>query len=211
MNIHCFVFNPFSENTYLIWNSKKEAILIDPGCCTVDEQEQLSQFIKFNSLIIRYLYLTHAHIDHVLGLHWINAAFGLIPRFHLDELIVYQNGPAVSKLYGLGNLVLPGFGPFIKESVISELDELTFEIIFTPGHSPGSICFYNKEANSLISGDVLFDGSIGRTDLPGGNYETLISSIQDKLMTLPDDTIVYSGHGPTTTIGKERISNPFLV
>ncbi|MBK9716514.1 MAG: MBL fold metallo-hydrolase [Saprospiraceae bacterium] len=210
MEIHCFTVNPFSENSYLIWSESKKAIVIDPGFYTQAEQYAFKEFILENGLQLEKVVLTHAHIDHIFGLEFIFKEFGLQPWMNLYEKPVYLAGGQISQMYGMNVFNYPEPGGWIDEQLEYPLADLNFEVLFTPGHSPGSISFYNKEHGVLFSGDVLFEGSIGRTDLPGGDHKTLISSIQKKLLILPHSTKVYSGHGGITTIGQEKMCNPFL-
>jgi hydroxyacylglutathione hydrolase len=206
-----FTFNPLQENTYLLYNEEKLALLIDPGCADESEQNELLAFIQHHQLNVQYLINTHAHIDHVMGCQWAFEKFQTPLHLHQQEKEVLKMAPVSALMWGLqldhykGNVsdLLPG------QSI--ELGKDQLEIIFLPGHSPGHVGFYCKEQQFIISGDVLFYESIGRTDLPGGNHEQLLNSIRQQLFTLPDATIVYSGHGPSTTIGHEKKHNPFLL
>lgn len=210
MNIHAFQFNPFQENTYILYNEQKQGIVIDPGCFEGYEKKMLDDFIKKQGIQLEGLWLTHAHIDHVLGIPHIHSTYGLSPIMHKGELELYEKTPQISDAYGIPCAQLPDPKEFVEEGDKLTLGDEQFEVLFTPGHSPASICFFNRTRKKLISGDVLFQGSIGRTDLPGGNMDTLLESIQEKLMELEDDVEVFSGHGSSTTIGAEKKSNPFL-
>jgi len=205
-----FTFNPFQENTYIIYTDQKNAFIIDPGNSTITENSQVCDFLLENKLQLKRLLLTHAHLDHVLGNHFIYEKFGLLPEVNKEDLFFIERMKESAAMYGIRCELSPKPANFINEGDEITLDNYTFQCIHTPGHSPGSISYYNKENNILISGDVLFNGSIGRSDLPLGDHDTLIRSITEKLMLLPDETKVYSGHGPSTTIGRERTSNPFL-
>lgn len=210
MQITSFTFNPFQENTYLLSNEAKEAIIIDPGMYNADEMQLLDAFIIQNRLNPKKVLLTHAHLDHVMGLKVFLDKYDVPFYLHEKELPVYTTAEEVAQRYGV-ELCLPKK----KHELISEKERIAFgetqlEIRLAPGHSPGSICFYSAENNWVIGGDVLFQQSIGRTDLPGGDYDTLIRSIQTQLFTLDDATRVYAGHGPSTTIGLEKMNNPFL-
>ncbi len=205
-----FSFNPFQENTYVLYTESKNAIIIDPGNSTVTENSQLKTFISEKELKLKRLLLTHAHLDHVLGNRFIFDTYGLLAEVHREDMFFIDRMKESATMYGINCELSPQPEKFIAEGDEIVLDNYKFQCFHTPGHSPGSISFYNRENNILISGDVLFSGSIGRSDLPKGDHETLIRSINEKLMVLPDDTKVYSGHGPATTIGKERHSNPFL-
>lgn len=208
--IKAFTFNAFQENTYLLYNENADAILIDPGCYENAEQTELKEFITQNGLTLKRMIFTHAHIDHVLGASFIERTYGLAMEMHEFELPVWRAIPSYASNYGFVYQSAEEPQTFLTTSdeIILGTDKL--QIIFTSGHSPGSISFYCAAQQFIISGDVLFFKSIGRTDLAGGNFETLIQSIKEQLFTLPADTKVYAGHGITTTIGQERIHNPFL-
>jgi hydroxyacylglutathione hydrolase len=205
-----FEFNPFAENTYIIYTDNKEAAIIDPGCSTVHERAQLADFIKNEGLKPVLLLNTHCHIDHVLGNHFVYSEYGLAPILHKDELVVLQTMPQVAAFYGVEATPSPEPLRFIEEHEKIQLGDITLEVIYAPGHSPGSVCFYNAKEKILWGGDVLFRESIGRTDLSGGDYDTLEHNIHTKLFTLPDDVEVFSGHGIPTTIGYEKLHNPFV-
>lgn len=206
-----FVFNPFQENTYLIHDDTNECIIIDPGCYTKEEKKILDDFIDAKALKPVRLINTHCHIDHVFGNHYVAEKYGLELEIHKGEIPVLEALPMVAQMYGI-----PLFDPvmkatkFLDENDVIKFGNTELKILFTPGHSPASISFYNEQEGYVIGGDVLFQGSIGRTDLPGGDFNTLINSIKKNFMNLPVDTKVYSGHGPSTTVGFEAIHNPFL-
>lgn len=211
IQIKSFVFGPFQENTYVLWDETKEAVVIDPGNISTTENLQLKQFIESNGLALKHLLLTHAHIDHISGNRFVYDTWKLLPEVHREDLGYIERHKAVADMYGLPCEESPLPQKFLKEGEAVSFGNSRLEMIFTPGHSPGSITFYCKEQDFVIAGDVLFYGSIGRTDLPGGNYETLIRSIKEKLFPLGDNIKVYNGHGQSTTIGFERKNNPFLV
>lgn len=208
--IECFTFNPFQENTYLLYDETKECIIIDPGCYEAYEKEQLANYIKENSLKPVILLNTHCHVDHILGNNFVYKKYGLKPRLHRLELPLLNASDIYSSMYGINVEPSPQPDIFLNEKDIIKFGTTELKILFTPGHSPGSLTFYNPEENIAIAGDVLFLQSIGRTDLPGGNYETLIKNIKEKLFTLDDQTKIYPGHGPQTTIAFEKDNNPFL-
>jgi hydroxyacylglutathione hydrolase len=210
IHVQQFVFNEFQENTYVLYDESKECIIIDPGCHLNTEQKQLTDFITNNMLVPVKLVNTHCHIDHVLGNSFVAKKYDLTLYLHKDELITYKETGRWAQLFGLVVEEIPDKQVFIKEGDQITFGNSTLDILFTPGHSIASLTFYNKQEKLAIAGDVLFMESIGRTDLPGGNYETLINSIKEKLFTLEDDVRVYSGHGLQTTIGHERKFNPFL-
>jgi hydroxyacylglutathione hydrolase len=205
-----FTFNAFQENTYIIYNASKECWIIDPGNSNAQEDALLLKTIEDLQLKPVELILTHAHIDHVFGNHFIFKQFGLAPMMHEKEVQVLGFAAMAAARWSVAYTESPAPKGFLKEGTTLKLGEDEFKILFTPGHSPGSICFYNEKDKYCISGDVLFQSSIGRTDLPGGDYDTLIASIKTQLMVLEDDVKIYSGHGPVTTIGRERKMNPFL-
>ncbi len=210
ISIQGFTFNPFQENTYILYDETKECVIIDPGCSNKSEQEDMVQFIIDEGLKPVKLLNTHCHIDHVFGNTFVAKKYNLGLEIHKDDLETLHSLPRVSHLYGLT----------VEESVepsnfLNEGDQIKFgtsslDILFTPGHSPGSICFFDHAEKIIIGGDVLFQGSIGRTDLPGGDHETLLTSIREKLFVLADVYTVLSGHGPETTIGFEKKNNPYV-
>jgi len=209
IQIQTFTFNPFSENTYLVYDETGEGVVIDPGCYEKAEKETLQQFIEFNNIKLKYLLNTHCHIDHVLGNDFIKT------KYHVPLLIHKNDEPVLSSV----KVYAPSYGfnqyhETLPDGYLAENDTVSFgniilEVLFLPGHSPGHIGFYHKESGSLVSGDVLFEQSIGRTDLPGGDFNTLIKSIHQKIFTLPDNVIVYPGHGNATSVGEEKNSNPY--
>lgn len=205
-------FNPFQENTYVVYETvSKQAIIFDPGCLGAAEEATLFATLKSQDLTPIRLINTHCHLDHVYGNAAVAEKFGLKLGIHPLEVPVLEAVPRINEAYGLPPMTpSPAPGYFINEGEVIELGEARFEVLLTPGHSPGSICFYNRAESYVIAGDVLFHRSIGRSDLPGGDFDTLMGSIHTKLMPLPDETIVYPGHGPSTTIGEERRENPFL-
>lgn len=211
INIHSFTFNPFEENTYILYDETKECIIIDPGCYEKFEQEKLTAFIEKQELKPVRLLNTHCHLDHVFGNKFVADLYGLELEMNELDLPILQNAPVAAQLYGIPNVdTSPEPAKFLNEGDVVEFGNSKLDILFTPGHSPGHIVFYNNDQKFVIGGDVLFYGSIGRTDLPGGDHDTLINNIKEKLLPLGDDFQVYSGHGPTTNIGFERENNPFL-
>lgn len=210
MKIHSFVFNTFQENTYVVYNDKGLCAIFDPGMSNKEEEELLTSFITQNDLKPIALYNTHCHIDHVLGNRFIFEKYGLVPQFHEGEVPVLVAVENVAPMYGFRYETSPIPETFLEENQTVTIGEDTLQLLFVPGHSPAHLCFYSSEAGFLIGGDVLFRNSIGRTDLPGGNHQQLLENIQQKIYTLPEQTIVYPGHGPTTTIGFEKDTNPFI-
>lgn len=210
LKIKSFVFSPIEENTYLLYNGFNECIIIDPGCYFPEEQEELLGFITQSALKPRMLLNTHCHLDHVFGNKFVAETFGLTLHLHEKEKVLLDYAPTSGLLYNMPFDNYKGDYIYLKHGDKLTLGEDEFQVIEAPGHSPGHICFYCAKQNFIISGDVLFNRSIGRTDLPGGDHETLLKNIREKLFVLPDETRVYSGHGPETTIGEEKKFNPFL-
>ena len=211
MEFKRFVFNLFQENTYIIYDDTKEAIIIDCGCSNKDEQQVLINFIEQNELKIVKALNTHLHIDHIAGNAFIKEKFGLSPTAHDGDIVIYENTPQQAAMFGFPmEQTPPQLGEIINEGDLITFGNETLEVLHVPGHSPGSLCFYNKEEKIIFVGDVLFQHSVGRTDLWGGDMNTLIIGIKSKLMTLTDEIIVAPGHGDYTTIGEERRNNPFF-
>jgi glyoxylase-like metal-dependent hydrolase (beta-lactamase superfamily II) len=209
--IKVFTFNPVQENTYLLYNEHNECIIIDPGCYYDHEKDELQSFINTNKLQPKILLNTHCHLDHVFGNKFIAEEYNLKLKAHALEQPVLEMAPASGLMFNLPFDSYMGEITFLEEGDVVSLRDDKLKVIHAPGHSPGSICFYCEKQKFIIGGDVLFKNSIGRTDLPYGSHEDLIRNIKEKLFALPEDVIVYSGHGPTTTIGDERESNPYLV
>lgn len=209
MTLESFVFNPFSENTYVAFDDTKEAVIIDPGCYEPSEQAELDRFIAAQGLTVKYILNTHCHIDHVLGNFHCKTKYKVPLLIHRQDEKVLLAVQSYASNYGFA-----GYQPTVPDRFLEENESFVFgnmswKVLFLPGHSPGHIAFYDEQKKTVLSGDVLFKRSIGRTDLPGGNFDVLLHSIQQKLFLLPDDVVVYSGHGPTTTIGEEKKLNPF--
>ncbi|MEZ4804868.1 MAG: MBL fold metallo-hydrolase [Bacteroidia bacterium] len=210
LKVKSFTFNPFGENTYIVYSENGECIIFDPGMYLSSEQEELSRFIDANQLKPIHLINTHCHIDHIFGNTYCADKYNLKLKAHQLEKSILAMGEQSAMLYGLKYHKSVEIKTSINEKETIEIGQDQLELRFTPGHSPGSLSFYNQDFNFVIVGDALFKHSIGRTDLPGGDHQTLINSIKSELLSLPDQTIVYSGHGDPTTIGEERKSNPFL-
>jgi len=210
LRIFSFEFNPFSENTYIISDENGISAIIDPGCLYEEEQEQIFETVKQNRLKIERVLLTHCHIDHVMGCRFIYEQFGLLPEHHEIERAMLANARAQGRFFGIDCPEPPTAKNYLLPNSNIQIGSLELKLFHTPGHSPGSITVFHEPSKTLFSGDVLFLGSIGRTDLPGGNYETLMQSIYQILLPLGNQVTVYSGHGPKTTIGNEKLNNPFL-
>jgi glyoxylase-like metal-dependent hydrolase (beta-lactamase superfamily II) len=210
LQLKSFAFNPFSENTYIVFNENKNAFIIDPGNFSDEETEILNQFIVDNELKVQNILLTHAHIDHVLGLQKAFDKYIVPILMHELEKEILDRNPMDANRFGFFFKPFEGEISYLKENEILKLDEDEFKILHVPGHSPGHIAFHNEAEKFMISGDVLFEGSIGRTDLYKGNSEELLNSIREKLFILEEETKVYNGHGNPTTIGFEKKYNPFF-
>ncbi|MBD0278097.1 MAG: MBL fold metallo-hydrolase [Flavisolibacter sp.] len=210
LNVQSFIFNPVQENTYVVYNEQKQCCIIDPGCYFASEELELKRFIEQNGLQPLYLLNTHCHLDHIFGNRWVHQTYNLTLHLNKLEKPVLEYGPVAGQMWQLPFDNYDGAFHFIDEGDVIRLSDDELQILFTPGHSPGSVTFYNKAGKFIISGDVLFNGSIGRTDLPGGDFSLLEESIKTKLYTLPEDVIVYPGHGDSTTIGDEMKTNPFV-
>ncbi|MDR1119782.1 MAG: MBL fold metallo-hydrolase [Dysgonamonadaceae bacterium] len=211
MKIKIFVFNIISVNTFILYDDTHEAVIIDCGCLKADEQTALTDFIKDNKLIVKHLLNTHLHMDHAFGNTFAAQTFGLQPegnRLDETELPPLQQQAARFGIQ-INDPAIP-FGSYLDDGDTVSFGLNTLHCLHVPGHSPGSLAFYSPEAACVFSGDVLFQGSIGRTDLWGGDFNTLIAGIRNKLLTLPDHTTVYPGHGSPTTIGEEKRFNRYL-
>lgn len=211
ISIKKFVFSPFQENTYIVYNQHKNAIVVDPGCYEMQEKEALKSFIESEGLTVKKLVNTHCHLDHVFGNRFVCDTYQVLPEYHKLDEPTMKMAPISASMYGIpGFEESPKCADYLVENTVLSLDEDEFELRFCPGHAPGHLVLVNHSQKLVIGGDVLFRASIGRTDLPGGNHQALIDSIKTQLFTLSDDFIVYSGHGPETTIGFEKENNPFL-
>jgi len=211
MTIKQFTFNPFQENTYIVYDETTEAVIIDAGCIFDAEKQALKQFITDNQLTIKHVLNTHLHLDHQFGNKFLYDTYGLKPEAHKEDEFLLENVVAQAKSFGFPiNEEAQELGDYIVENQEIIFGNSTLKAIHVPGHSPGSLALYCEKENLVFVGDVLFLGSIGRTDLAKGDYSTLILSITKKLLPLPDSTVVYSGHGPATTIGYEKLNNPYL-
>lgn len=211
MTIKHFVFNPFMENTYLIYDHTGEAAIIDAGCNSVHEYATLSNYITEQKLTLKYVLNTHLHLDHQFGNAYLFETYGIAPMAHRADAPFIETIPAQAAMYGLPLERQPiAVTHFLQHGDEICVGQIKLQVLHTPGHSKGGVCFYCKSEQTVFAGDTLFKGSIGRTDLPGGDYDELIRSIQRQLLTLPDETRLFCGHGESTTIGQERAMNPFL-
>lgn len=209
IQIQMFVFNPFQENTYVIFDETDECVIVDPGCYDEHEKKELSDFISDNGLKVQKLLNTHCHIDHILGNDFVKQKYNTKLYLHQTEEFVLNAQKILAPHYGFNRYQESKPDVYLTEADVVEFGDQKFTVLFVPGHSPGHIAFYNEKEKVVFAGDVLFQNSIGRTDLPGGNHNTLIQSIHQKLFTLPNDVTVYPGHGGETTIGVEKRTNPF--
>lgn len=210
LNIQSFVFNAFQENTYVLFNEKKQCWIVDPGMYTADELNTLFRFIDGNNLEPQAIINTHTHLDHIFGVAAVTDKYNIPFLIHEKDLPVLNGAAGSAMLFGFNFNQVPQPNGYIEDGKDLAIGEDMLQVRFVPGHSPGSIAFYYPESKWVIAGDALFQGSIGRTDLPGGNHEQLINSIRTELFSLPDETTVHSGHGPSTSIGFEKGHNPFL-
>jgi len=211
IDIHTFTFNAFSVNTYILSDEfSGKCVIIDAGCHTSEEKKLLTGFIKENNLKPEILLNTHCHVDHVFGNNMLKEEYNLRIESHKDDLFLLNNAVEHARLFGLNIEQPPKPDVLLDENDGIKFGQSGLSILHVPGHSPGSIAFVNKEQKFIITGDVLFNGSIGRTDLQGGNMEQLLNSIKSKILPLGDTFTIYPGHGDSSTIGVEKKSNPFL-
>lgn len=211
MKIYRLVYNPIDVNTYIIASERGKCAIIDCGCYDTFEFTDLKKFLDERSIRPVLVLNTHCHLDHIFGNIFILREYGLRPLFHSDDEYNRLNSVKHAELFGLTMEPPPDPGEFIIDGQIITFDNISIKVLHVPGHSSGGVAFYCQEEKVVFTGDALFAGSIGRTDLQGGNFKTLISSIKNKLFTLPDDTIVYPGHGESTSIGTEKKTNPYFI
>ncbi|WP_294073096.1 MBL fold metallo-hydrolase [Proteiniphilum sp. UBA1028] len=213
MKIKIFEFNPLGVNTYVLSDASKECVVIDAACFYADERELLLNYILDHDFVVKHVINTHLHFDHLFGVNMLASQFGITLSCHQADEFLLENIPAQLKLFGLPNVntdFKPDIGRYLHEGDRIHFGTQILEVIHLPGHSPGSVVFYHKAEGVLFSGDALFHSGIGRTDLAGGDYDLLVKGIQTKLFSLPEETRVYAGHGPATTIGYEEEHNPFV-
>jgi glyoxylase-like metal-dependent hydrolase (beta-lactamase superfamily II) len=210
ITVKTFVFNSFQENTYLLFDESNSCIIVDPGMNTSSEEATLQDYIQQNQLRPVAMINTHCHVDHVLGCRFVKNTYEIPFYVHPDEVPVLDNAIGFGELFGLQVDTPPPPDKYLNQGDKYLLGDTEFQIMHIPGHSPGSIALYSAPDNLIITGDVLFNGSIGRTDLPGGDYQTLINNIKSKILVLPREVKAYPGHGPYTTVGDEYDTNPFL-
>jgi hydroxyacylglutathione hydrolase len=209
LHVQSFTFNPFQENTIVVYDEAGNCFVIDPGCIDKSEEKELTDFIGTKKLTVQGLLNTHCHIDHVLGNYFVKEEYKTKLHIHKKDEPVLKAVKVYAPNYGFFQYQETTPDAYLEEGQILRLGNEELKVLFVPGHAPGHVAFYNEKNKILIGGDVLFYNSIGRTDLPGGDFDTLIESIHTKLFTLPDEVTVYPGHGPETTIGFEKRTNPF--
>lgn len=210
LKVQSFTFGPFQENTYVVSNTDMQCWIIDPGMNSPAENKTILDYINNNKLVPQAIINTHGHIDHILGVDFIKDTYKVPFLLHNKDQFLIDNAAASAAMFGLRLNKIPAVDGNLHDAQVLQLGKESLQVSFTPGHSPGSVVFYYKPGKWVIGGDVLFAGSIGRTDLPGGNFDTLINSIKTRLFILEPDTVVYSGHGPATTIKNEIAYNPFF-
>ncbi|MEA3480022.1 MAG: MBL fold metallo-hydrolase [Bacteroidota bacterium] len=210
LSLESLVFNSFQVNTYLVRNEKGDCMVVDPAFYSPEEIQSFDRFISSKGLNIIGQINTHCHVDHVLGVHHMRSAYNSPLRAHPEESALLNNVPLMGEVFGLKVEALDRIDKPIGDNELIEIGDDSLLAIQVPGHSPGSLSFYSSSGGFVITGDALFQGSIGRTDLPGGDYDTLIGSIKKRLLSLPPETIVYPGHGDPSSIGDELTNNPFL-
>lgn len=209
LKLQSFVFNPLQENTYVLFDDTKECVVIDPGCCDVAEQHELRDFIDTQGLTVKMLLNTHGHIDHVLGNAFVKNTYNAKLCIGRHDAATLKAASVYAPHYGFFQYVPAEPDVLMEEGQALSFGQQQLRVLFVPGHAPGHVAFYCEAAKTIIGGDVLFYNSIGRTDLPGGDFDTLIRSIHTRFFTLPDDVTVWPGHGPETTIGYEKRTNPY--
>ncbi len=212
MEFKTFIFNPFQENTYILWDETNECIIIDAGNYLPNEDTELSNFIDNHNLKPVLLINTHNHLDHIFGSYYLTKKYHIEIACHPDGIFLIPQYKQTAQMYGL-NVAnnAPEPQKMLNHNNTVTFGNTTIKVLHVPGHSPGCIALYNEQHNILFSGDILFNNSIGRSDLPGGNHNQLINGIKNHILTLPNKTDVYPGHGPKTTIGNEKTNNPFLI
>jgi glyoxylase-like metal-dependent hydrolase (beta-lactamase superfamily II) len=211
MKLKTFPLNPFEMNCYVYYDENSgEGVIIDPGAYTEDEKKELSDFISSNNIQIKYILNTHGHIDHVMGNRWAKDTFSVPLYIHKEDMPLLDKAVEQGEMFGIAITKSPEPDKLIDEGETIKFGDCTFDIIHTPGHSPGGLCFVDDKNKIIIAGDTIFHGSIGRTDLPGGDMEALINSIKTKIFQYADDFALYPGHYEQTTVGEEKSLNPFL-
>jgi glyoxylase-like metal-dependent hydrolase (beta-lactamase superfamily II) len=210
IKIKKFVFNSFQVNSYILYDESRECVIIDAACYEPHEKQEVKEFIEQNNLKLVRNLNTHLHIDHILGNCFIAETFGIYPEYHEASVPFLSTAREIAGSFGYTMNEIPAPARYLEENEKITFGTSELVVIYTPGHADGSVCFYNKEQGFVITGDVLFRDTIGRTDLPSGNFNLLMKSIREKVFTLSDDTVIYPGHGPETSVGYEKQNNPFI-
>jgi len=210
IQLEILIFNSFQVNTFLLWDETGDCLVVDPAFYSEEERRMFDDLISERGLKLTAQINTHCHVDHVLGVQHILSQYGCPLRAHREEAKVLENAPLMGNIFGLNVEPISGIDKNIEDNEIIHIGNQSLQSIHVPGHSPGSLAFYSREEGFVITGDALFQGSIGRTDLPGGDYDQLIQSIRSRLLVLPMETVVYPGHGSSSTISYECTENPFL-
>lgn len=210
MTIETFTFSPFKTNCYVA-HDDGEAVIVDASCYADEERQEVVDYLERHDLTVEYLLLTHAHVDHILGCTFLSERYDMVWDMHEADVDFIERAEEQAMAFGVELEAAPRPGTFLEEGDVVSFGGVRWEVLHTPGHSPGSISFYDAENRIVVAGDVLFQGSVGRMDLPGGSQEQLMKSIAQKLLPLGDDVTVYPGHGPATTMERERTTNPFLM
>ena len=210
IRVKIFTFNAFSENTFILYDDTRECVIVDAGCYEPEEKKAVADFIAAKNLKLVRNIATHCHIDHILGNDFIASTYNIYPEYHEGGEPFFIPAREIAGSFGYHLDSIPTPKGYLEEGKSVVFGESSLEVFYTPGHADGSVCFYNAKDGFVITGDVLFKDTIGRTDLPSGNFDLLMKSIREKLFTLPDETVVYPGHGPETTIGYEKQNNPFI-
>jgi hydroxyacylglutathione hydrolase len=210
VKIKKFIFNAFQVNTYLLWDETLECIIVDAACYEEKEKQELQDFIAENKLKLVRNVNTHCHIDHILGNAFIAGKYDVFPQYHEESVPFFLTAREIAGSFGYTMERFPDPDRFIESGNIISYGKNKLKVLYTPGHAAGSVCLHDEKNGFVLTGDVLFKDTIGRTDLPSGNLDLLMSSIREKLFTLPDETIIYAGHGPETTIGYEKANNLFI-
>ncbi|MCX6303884.1 MAG: MBL fold metallo-hydrolase [Bacteroidetes bacterium] len=210
IKIKNFVFNTFMVNSYILYDETGECIIIDAACYEPGEEQEVTGFIAGNKLHLVRNLNTHCHIDHVLGNNFIAQTYKIFPEYHENSLMFFHTLKEIGSSFGYAVDKVPEPTRFLIDGETILWGNSSLKVLYTPGHAEGSVCLYNEDRGFVITGDVLFKDTIGRTDLPSGNFDQLMNSIRTRLFTLPPETIVYPGHGPVTSIGYEMENNPFI-
>ncbi|NCA75232.1 MAG: MBL fold metallo-hydrolase [Alphaproteobacteria bacterium] len=210
LQIKRFTFNNFMVNTYILWDETGKAVVVDAACYSQKEQQEFSSFIENQNLTIERHLNTHCHIDHILGNEYLATTYKVLPEYHIKSIPFFVTAREIGESFGFKIGWIPEAGHFLVDGEEVRWNQSVLKVLYTPGHAEGSLCFYSEVEKFVITGDVLFKDTIGRTDLPSGNFDLLMQSIKTRLFTLPPDTVVFPGHGPETTIGYEMAHNPFI-